>query len=91
MWCRNFSLRAFSDTRAEIISNRVKSLNFLVIFIAFLIDFGFSLKCNNATIGITNVLTKLLGEALEVTVKIFVRAFENANQEKVFQEISSYL
>jgi hypothetical protein len=23
MWCRNFPLRAFSDTRTEIISNRV--------------------------------------------------------------------
>jgi hypothetical protein len=37
------------------------------------------------------VLTSLLGEALEVTVKIFMRAFENVNQEKVFEEISSYL
>jgi hypothetical protein len=54
-------------------------------------DIQFGKHCNNATIEITNVLTKLLGEALEMTVKIFVRAFENANQEKVFQEISSYL
>ncbi len=72
-------------------NHKKKLLNFLVILLPFLVDFGLSLKCNNATIGITKVLTKLLGEALEVTVKIFVRAFENANQEKVFQEISSYL
>ncbi len=26
MWCRNFPLRAFSDTRTEIISNRVISI-----------------------------------------------------------------